>query len=125
MESLVKQKRELDISETTIWNRGRVFYATSDWISFLQESRKKNICKKNSGVLIWRICTERGRKQIVASELKDPIWHSLEWQIESFSSEATRYREVVLWTNYRTEKRAFFNRPLKDEKISLHQAMFS
>ena len=29
-------------------------------------------------------------KQIVASELKDPIWHSLEWQIGSFSSEATK-----------------------------------
>ena len=26
---------------------------------------------------------------IVASELKDPIWHSLECQIGSFSSEAT------------------------------------
>ena len=26
---------------------------------------------------------------IVATELKDPIWHSLEWQIGSFSSEAT------------------------------------
>ena len=26
---------------------------------------------------------------LVASELKDPIWHSLEWQIGSFSSEAT------------------------------------
>ena len=26
---------------------------------------------------------------IVASELKDPIWHSLEWQIGSFSFEAT------------------------------------
>ena len=26
---------------------------------------------------------------IVASELKDPIWHSLEWQIGSFGSEAT------------------------------------
>ena len=26
---------------------------------------------------------------IVASELKDPIWHSSEWQIGSFSSEAT------------------------------------
>ena len=26
---------------------------------------------------------------IAASELKDPIWHSLEWQIGSFSSEAT------------------------------------
>ena len=25
--------------------------------------------------------------QFVASELKDPIWHSLEWQIGSFSSE--------------------------------------
>ena len=29
---------------------------------------------------------------IVASELKDPIWHSLEWQIGSFSSEATIYK---------------------------------
>ena len=28
---------------------------------------------------------------LVASELKDPIWHSLEWQIGSFSSEATIY----------------------------------
>ena len=28
--------------------------------------------------------------QIVASELKDPIWHSSEWQIGSFSSEATK-----------------------------------
>ena len=27
--------------------------------------------------------------QYVASELKDPIWHSLEWQIGSFSSEET------------------------------------
>ena len=27
----------------------------------------------------------------VASELKDPIWHSSEWQIGSFSSEATTY----------------------------------
>ena len=26
---------------------------------------------------------------IVASELKDPIWHSSEWQIGSFGSEAT------------------------------------
>ena len=31
------------------------------------------------------------RLYIVASELKDPIWHSLEWQIGSFSSEATRW----------------------------------
>ena len=29
---------------------------------------------------------------IVASELKDPIWHSLEWQIGSFSSEATTFQ---------------------------------
>ena len=28
--------------------------------------------------------------QVVASELKDPIWHSSEWQIGSFSSEATK-----------------------------------
>ena len=28
-------------------------------------------------------------KKFVASELKDPIWHSSEWQIGSFSSEAT------------------------------------
>ena len=31
---------------------------------------------------------------IVASELNDPIWHSLEWQIGSFSSEATIYSEL-------------------------------
>ena len=31
-------------------------------------------------------------RYIVASELKDPIWHSSEWQIGSFSSEAT-----ILW----------------------------
>ena len=31
---------------------------------------------------------------IVASELKDPIWHSLEWQIGSFSSEATIYNPL-------------------------------
>ena len=30
-----------------------------------------------------------GYIHIVASELKDPIWHSSEWQIGSFSSEAT------------------------------------
>ena len=29
------------------------------------------------------------KMNFVASELKDPIWHSLEWQIWSFSSEAT------------------------------------
>ena len=32
--------------------------------------------------------------QIVASELKDPIWHSSEWQIGSFSSEATKYSHM-------------------------------
>ena len=31
---------------------------------------------------------------IVASELNDPIWHSSEWQIGSFSSEAT-----ICWTS--------------------------
>ena len=29
------------------------------------------------------------QEENVASELKDPIWHSSEWQIGSFSSEAT------------------------------------
>ena len=33
---------------------------------------------------------KRYQHQIVASELNDPIWHSSEWQIGSFSSEATR-----------------------------------
>ena len=37
--------------------------------------------------------------QIVAWELKDPIWHSLEWQIESFSSEATRYIWYIIIIN--------------------------
>ena len=31
------------------------------------------------------------KEEIVATELKDPICHSLEWQIGSFSSVATRY----------------------------------
>ena len=31
----------------------------------------------------------------VASELKDPIWHSSEWQIGSFSSEATTYSTAM------------------------------
>ena len=39
------------------------------------------------GCYVWKI---------VASELKDPIWHSSEWQIGSFSSEATKY----LWHMY-------------------------
>ena len=30
----------------------------------------------------------QNKYHIIASELKDPIWHSLEWQIGSFSSEA-------------------------------------
>ena len=33
---------------------------------------------------------------IVASELNDPIWHSLEWQIGSFSSEATIYIYIYI-----------------------------
>ena len=35
------------------------------------------------------------RNHLVASELKDPIWHSLEWQIGCFSSEATTYRLYI------------------------------
>ena len=31
------------------------------------------------------------KQEIVASELKDPIWHLLEWQIVFFSSEATKW----------------------------------
>ena len=34
-------------------------------------------------------------QHIVASELKDPIWHSSEWQIGSFSSEATIFIVTV------------------------------
>ena len=34
---------------------------------------------------------------IVASELKDPIWHSSEWQIGSFSSEPTIYVLYITW----------------------------
>ena len=36
--------------------------------------------------------------QFVASELKDPIWHSLEWQIGSFSSEATILKLAIMET---------------------------
>ena len=37
---------------------------------------------------------------LVASELKDPIWHSLEWQIGSFSSEATICQFASLYYSY-------------------------
>ena len=33
---------------------------------------------------------------IVGSELKDPIWHSSEWQIGSFSSEVTIYASLLI-----------------------------
>ena len=50
----------------------------------------------------------------VASELKDPIWHSLEWQIGSFSSEATlcsyRYRQCACTKLYLvTDSDSFFH----------------
>ena len=35
--------------------------------------------------------------KFVASELKDAIWHSLEWQIGSFSSEATLINKISEW----------------------------
>ena len=39
---------------------------------------------------------------IVASELMDPIWHSSEWQIGSFSSEATIcFIKLSIWFNKR------------------------
>ena len=36
---------------------------------------------------------------IVASELRDPIWHSSEWQIGSFSSEVTIYSSIYTATH--------------------------
>ena len=59
-----------------------------------------------------RRTTERGEKltsntdisiiYLVASELKDPIWHSSEWQIGSFSSEATIcYLKIYKYILYR------------------------
>ena len=39
---------------------------------------------------------------IVASELKDPIWHSSEWQIGSFSSEATTCSKISMISGART-----------------------
>ena len=38
--------------------------------------------------------TQWSTLDIVASELKDPIWHSSEWQIGSFSSEATIWKSL-------------------------------
>ena len=38
----------------------------------------------------------QNKYHIIASELKDPIWHSLEWQIGSFSSEATIINYSIL-----------------------------
>ena len=52
----------------------------------MQEQSIVDICKKQMSF------RHNWRHQIVASELKDPIWHSLEWQIGSFSSEETRCR---------------------------------
>ena len=44
-------------------------------------------------IIIWRCSLYTYNIKLcehsVASELKDPIWHSLEWQIGFFSSEAT------------------------------------
>ena len=40
--------------------------------------------------MCWLISVKnKNLTYIVASELKDPIWHPSEWQIGSFSSEAT------------------------------------
>ena len=49
---------------------------------------------KSDSVKIWQCEPQNLIKcdwsdHLVASELKDPIWHSPEWQIGSFSSEAT------------------------------------
>ena len=43
----------------------------------------------HDGTLVLFLNIYNFKGNLVASELKDPIWHSLEWQIESFSSEAT------------------------------------
>ena len=59
----------------------------------------------------------RSQKQtsyIVASELKDPIWHSLEWQIGSFSSEATIYapsKLTPLWYRSGQKSGSISSRP--------------
>ena len=50
----------------------------------MKRDKENSTCRS-----IIRSC-EITRDQIVASELKDPIWHSSEWQIGSFSSEATK-----------------------------------
>ena len=46
---------------------------------------------------------------IVASELNDPIWHSLEWQIGSFSSEATIWGvDAYIRTSYEHDDQCSF-----------------
>ena len=57
----------------------KIVFFCHDWLSMLQVLIGHTIHMYRCG---WHI---------VASELKDPIWHSLEWQIGSFSSEPTIY----------------------------------
>ena len=53
---------------------------------------------------------------VVASELKDPIWHSLEWQIGSFSSEATMWPPWNVYDIQKYMKESIFLKDSKENK---------
>ena len=67
----------------------------SKWSHFSEHCTESLVCAclkiKDVKSWIWPIRTQLYQLDIVATELKDPIWHSSEWQIGSFSSEATKY----------------------------------
>ena len=74
---------------------GRLYYTIpliylyqSDRVDKAQRLKASNNtqCVQHNAVYKAIVSQER---YIVASELKDPIWHSSEWQIGSFSYEAT------------------------------------
>ena len=63
-------------------------------VPFLQHCKLQTKRRYKNSVLNqipWMCIVTLSISHIVASELKDPIWHSSEWQIGSFSSEATIY----------------------------------
>ena len=58
------------------------------------------------GLLAARLLHVLRCNHTVSSELKDPIWHSLEWQIGSFSSEAT-VRMSTIFIYFRSDHSSF------------------
>ena len=85
---------KVDLKEWNIYNRHRprikLFESSHLWWFQIEESLWSPWFIQTYFSVIrvsWR--SPSNTLYIVASELKDPIWHSSEWQIGSFSSEAT------------------------------------